>query len=642
MIDIELFRIFGTIDLDDKNISTKLSEAEKEAKSLSDRLGEAGNKAREFGDKMGKLGDKLFKRVSLPLIAAGTAGTKMAMDVETGIKKITTLADKEILPESKIRKEVKAISNATGIAQTEISEAIYGALSAGVESEKVLEFVRSGVDLTRAGFTSMETAIDATTTVLNAYGDDAFDVSKIHDIFVQTQDKGKISVDELGSSIGRVIPTASSLGINIDQLGASYAILTAKGQNAQLATTNLNAMLGEMGKSGSVVDETLRELTGKGFAQLIDEGMNVGEVLNLLNDYAIENDLSLKDMFGSMNAGSAAVTLLSDGVEGFNSSLADMDNATGKTAENAETMEDGWYKVQKATNKMKNALIGFGAMVAPTVEKVSDKISELVDWFDGLDDSTKEMIGKAALFAIALGPMMTGISKVIGWGDKLIGNWDKIKGAGSLLFGGLKATVGFIFSPAGAIMIGIAAVIAIGVLLWKNWDKIKQKAGELRDNIKERFDRIRDSIVGPVETARDKVKVAIDKIKGFFNFQFKWPKLKMPTFSIKGSMNPVKWLTEGVPKLSVNWNARGALMDSPTIFGAAGGSLQGGGEAGPEGIVPLEGRHMLPLADAIAERLSSKEKVINITQNIHSPEPLSHSEIERLTRNGQRELALDW
>src|SRR5699024_10389228 len=158
-----------------------------------------------------------------------------------------------------------------------------------------------------------------------------------------------------------------------------------------------------MGKSGSVTDETLRELTGKGFKDLIDEGMNVGEVLNLLNDHAIENDLSLKDMFGSMNAGSAAVTLLGDGVDGFNSRLEDMDNATGKTAENAETMETGWIKVQKATNQMKNALIEFGAMVAPTVEKVADKISELVAWFNSLDDSTTEMIGKATLFVIALG-----------------------------------------------------------------------------------------------------------------------------------------------------------------------------------------------------------------------------------------------
>ena len=603
---MELFKIFATIELKDDKFITKIDEADKAGKKFSDRLGDMGKKVNDFGQKAGKIGGTLTKKLSLPLIAVGTAGTKMALDVETGIKKITTLADKEILPESKIRKEVRAISDATGIAQTEIAEAIYSALSAGVESEKVLEFVRSGIDLTRAGFTSMETAIDATTTVLNAYGDDAFDVSKIHDIFVQTQDKGKISVDELGSSIGRVIPTASSLGINIDQLGASYAILTAKGQNAQLATTNLNAMLGEMGKSGSVVDETLRELTGKGFAQLIDEGMNVGEVLNLLNDYAIENDLSLKDMFGSMNAGSAAVTLLSDGVEGFNSRLEDMDNATGKTAENAETMETGWIKVQKATTQMKNALIEFGAMVAPIVEQVANKISELVDWFNSLDDSTKEMIGKAALFVIALGPMMTGISKVTSTGEKLINNWDKIKGAGSLLFGGLKATVGFIFSPAGAIMLGIAAVIAVGVALWKNWDTIKEKASALWNGLKNIFDNIKNGISDKINSARDTVKNAIDKIKGFFNFSWSLPKLKLPKISISGKFSLVP---PSVPKFSLKWFAKGGVMQSPTLFGGMGNTLFGGGEAGTEGIVPLEGKHMMPMADAIADRLSEIDNV---------------------------------
>ena len=615
---MELFKIFATIELKDDKFITKIDEAEKKGKKFGDTLGNMGKKVSEFGQKAGKIGGELTKKLSLPLIAIGTAGTKMALDVETGIKKITTLADKEILPESKIRKEVRAISDQTGIAQTEIAEAIDSALSAGVESEKVLEFVRSGIDLTRAGFTSMETAIDATTTVLNAYGEDAFDVSKIHDIFVQTQDKGKISVDELGSSIGRVIPTASSLGINIDQLGASYAILTAKGQNAQLATTNLNAMLAEMGKSGSVVDETLRELTGKGFAQLIDEGMNVGEVLNLLNDYAIENDLSLKDMFGSMNAGSAALTLLSDGVEGFNSRLEDMDNATGKTAENAETMETGWIKVQKATTQMTNALIEFGAMVAPIVEKVADKISELVDWFNGLDDSTKEMIGKATLFVIALGPMMTGISKVIGWGGKLIGNWDKIKGAGSLLFGGLKATVGFIFSPAGAIMVGIAAVIAIGVLLWKNWDKIKEKARALWNGLKNTFDNIKNGISDKINSARDTVKNAIDKIKGFFNFEWSLPKLKLPKISIDGKFSLVP---PSVPKFSLKWHAKGGVMQSPTLFGGMGNTLFGGGEAGAEGIVPLEGKHMMPMADAIADRLKGErgtaiENIFNIANLI--------------------------
>src|SRR5690554_5460034 len=372
---MDLRNLAFRVDFDGSSAAIK--EMDGATNKLKNAAEKATSKLKGMQESFSKIGKNLTAKITLSVVGLATAGTKMALDLENNIKKVSTLADSEILPVSKIREEIREISDASGIAQTEIADAVYSALSAGVDSANVMEFVRSGIDLTRAGFTDMTTAIDATTTVLNAYGDNAFEISKIHDIFVQTQDKGKISVDELGKSIGRVIPTASSLGVNLDQLGASYAILTARGQNAQLATTNLNAMLGEMGKSGSVVDETLRELTGQGFAQLIDEGMNVGEVLNLLNDYAIENDLSLKDMFGSMNAGSAALTLLSDGVEGFNSRLEDMDNATGKTAENAETMETGWVKVQKATTQMKNALIEFGAMVAPIVEQGANKISEL-------------------------------------------------------------------------------------------------------------------------------------------------------------------------------------------------------------------------------------------------------------------------
>lgn len=498
--------VYGELILKGDQYFNTLEKAQKDIDGFAGKLKAAG-------DKMQEVGKSLSLKVTAPIVAIGTAGTKMALDLQNGIKKVSTLADKGILPVSKIETEVKAISNASGIAQTEITEAIYSALSAGVESENVLEFVRSGLNLTRAGFTSMETAIDATTTVLNAYGENAYDVGKIHDIFVQTQDKGKISVDELGSSIGRVIPTASSLGVNLDQLGAGYAILTAKGQNAQLATTNFNAMLGELGKTGSDTDEALRDLTGKSFKELMEGGMSVGDVLGILNEHAIENGLSLKDMFGSMNAGSAAVTLISDGVEGFNKSLDDMNDAAGKTAENAATMEDGWFKINKAVTQVKNAMIEFGAMIAPIIESMAEKVSGLVEKFSNLDEGTKKIILAIGALAAAIGPvilvagqMATGISSIVALFAPAVAGATATAGATT----GLSAAIAAITGPIGIAVAAIAAITAAVVYLWKTNE-------EFRDKVKEVWEQVKATISTVLEAAQLVINTFVDQVTKFWD-----------------------------------------------------------------------------------------------------------------------------
>ncbi len=115
---------------------------------------------------------------------------------------------------------------------------------------------------------------------------------------------------------------------------------------------------------------------------------------------------------------------------------------------------------------------------------------------------------------------------------------------------------------------------------------ISERITEAKNKVSDIFGGIKDAIGEKINGAKDKVSEAIDKIKGFFDFEFKWPKLKMPKFKITGSMNPIKWVKEGVPKLSVNWNAAGAIFDRPTIFNTPYG-LQGVGEAGPEAVAPI-------------------------------------------------------
>lgn len=95
---------------------------------------------------------------------------------------------------------------------------------------------------------------------------------------------------------------------------------------------------------------------------------------------------------------------------------------------------------------------------------------------------------------------------------------------------------------------------------------------------------VKEKFQSKLTEAANVVKSVIDKIKGFFNIDLPTPKLKMPHVSISGnfSLNPLS-----VPKFGVEWYANGGVMTTPTIFGASGGKLLGGGEAGPEAILPL-------------------------------------------------------
>ena len=83
----------------------------------------------------------------------------------------------------------------------------------------------------------------------------------------------------------------------------------------------------------------------------------------------------------------------------------------------------------------------------------------------------------------------------------------------------------------------------------------------------------------------DFIKGVINKIKGFFNFEWKLPKIKLPHFKASGewSLVPPK-----VPKFSVDWYANGGILNSPTIFGMNGDRAMGGGEAGKEAVLPID------------------------------------------------------
>lgn len=506
-----------------EGLDSKVDRAKSGMLGLEDRLNNLGDKFIGMGGKLGVAGGAVsllgagITKATAPLKTIGSEAFNWAKDLDTAVRQVSTLTTDGILPVDKIKKEVRAISDETGRAQGEVANAMYQALSSGVDESKVIGFVKKNITLSEAGFTDLGTSIDATTTILNAYGNKAFDVGKISDILVKTQDKGKITVDELAKSIGRVIPTAAAAGVNVDQLGAAYSILTAKGMNARIATTNLEGMLSELSTTGSKVDKVIRMRTGKSFAQLSDEGVNLGEVLNIVQNAADDAGLTLKDMFGQSTAGSAALSLMSDGVKGYTDALGAMNNAQGAAAANAENMHGDAYSWDKAMNKIKNTLIDLGNAIAPVIIPIAQDISGLISKFKDLSPATKSFIVKLGLIAVAAGPVLMTIGSIIaGVGGLLIGGGlllKKIKGISTGL-SVLKGAFGLLTGPMGLTIGIIGGVIFAGYMLIKNWDKVKAGLRDLGQAFVKVFKGVGDFVAGIFNGIVGVVKGTIGWIKG--------------------------------------------------------------------------------------------------------------------------------
>ena len=457
-----------------------------------------------------------------------------AQKYETALAKVNTIADTTQVPLEKISQEVMALSNKTGVAANALAEDVYNAISAGQKTGDAVNFVSTSTKLAKAGFAETSQTLDVLTTILNAYGKSADEVGHVSDVLIQIQNKGKTSVGELSSVMGKIIPTANSYNVSLEQLGATYAIMTAGGIKTAETTTYANSMLNELGKSGSTADKILRKVAGGGFSDLMANGSSLAEVLNILQTEAQKSGKTIKDMFGSAEAGTAAVKILEAGVDGFNASVEGMLNSKDATDKAFAIMSDTTEnKMAKAKNSINNLQIVLGQNLLPIVGNVADKVAGVVTKISEFAQANPQLVQTVmkvvgALAALKLGglglklgfqEMSLGVntakivletlrSKFLILQAGSIGLIGRLKNLGKSLttLGGIKNLLGGMGGIAGKILpivAVVAAVITVVQLLRKNFDKVREAVGRI---FGEKGLEIFDKIVAAVTAAGDAIK----------------------------------------------------------------------------------------------------------------------------------------
>lgn len=269
--------------------------------------------------------------------------------------------------------QVRDFSREFAVLPTEVVPALYQSLSAGVPPGNVFEFLETAQKAAAAGVTDLTTAVDGITSVVNAYGADVLSATNASDLMFTAVRLGKTNFEELSASLFNVTPTAAALGVSFGDVTAALAAMTAQGVPTSVATTQLRQLFVELSKEGSTTSAVFREIAGKSFADFIAAGGNTQTALQLLERHARDTGVGINDLFGSVEAGSAALALTGRGTDAFTAGLEGMQASAEATEVAYEQMAQGLgFQFDRIKSLVAVAMLDVGAWLGPRVGRAID------------------------------------------------------------------------------------------------------------------------------------------------------------------------------------------------------------------------------------------------------------------------------
>lgn len=397
---------------------------------LKDRTTDLEKGFNKIGKAFSNFGSLATKSLTVPIVASTTAmglASKKAIEFDNGMREVLTLLP-ELGNESfeKLKNQALSFSKDIGKAPEETVKALYQALSAGIPPENVFEFLETAGEASIAGVSDLRTSVDGLTSVTNAYGSEILNAQKASDIMFQTVKLGKTDFTQLSNNLYNVIPIASAIGVQFEDIGAAIAAMTAQGVPTSVATTQIRQSLVELNKEGSVAYETFKQISGESFKDFIAGGGNLQEALQMMSDYAEKTGKEVTSMFSSVEAGNAVLALSGKNASKFKDYLDQVRNSVGATSEAFKKIDDGAARQFERLKAELSALVielGNNALplinesfiplfrdtLVPIIDDAIKTISSLIKAFNNLpaplQATTVGIIGITA----GLGPALQGI-----------------------------------------------------------------------------------------------------------------------------------------------------------------------------------------------------------------------------------------
>ena len=545
----------------------------------------------------------------------------------------------------------------------------------GFTGDKLTNYGTQLMQFANINNTDVKSSVDNAKSAIETYGLSYDDLGSILDTFTYVSQQTGVTVDDLMSKAVEGAPQIKALGLSFDDGAQMLGQFEQAGVDGSAALSSLAKANVTYAKDGKTLEEGLN-----GTIDAILGAKTETEALTIASE-----------VFGTKGA-----TRMVDAIQRGTINLGDFgyaaEDAQGKVKETFESTVD---PIDKQDVALQNATLAFQNIGAAIAEGLQPILDALIPILKNLGEIFSNMPTGVQTFAVVLGALLVAFTALAPFISAIITILP-------ILGGAFTAVVGVISGPVIAVIAAVIAAIVAVIAIIKNWGTIVDWIGNvwstfssfisgvwagiqssassiwnsitsaistainaasstvssvvngisstvsgvwngIKSTTSSVWNGIKSAMISPIESAIGVISGIVERIKGLFNFKLKFPEISiphipLPHFKISGSFNPLKGQ---IPSLGIDWFANGGILTKPTIFGANGGNLMAGGEAGNEAVLPLNDRTLGAIGEGIVNAMAKRTgnsddnkeviRLLNVIANKSTVIEMDHRLVGELT-----------
>lgn len=406
---------------------------------LSEDLNDMSSRLNNAGDKMISIG-KTMSLVSAAITGLGVGAVKTATDFEAGMAKVQATADATGEELEKLTAKALEMGAKTVFSASESAEALNYMAQAGWNTQQMIDGLEGVMNLAAASGEDLGLVSDIVTDSLTSFGMSAKQSAEFADILAKASAASNTNVAMMGETFKYVAPVAGALGFNAYDVSVAIGLMANAGIKASMAGTSLRQIFTNLGSEVKIVGGEIGETT----IAMADSSGNMRDLHDIIVDLRkafsglteVQKAANAENLAGKTGM-SGLLAIVNASEQDFNNLTKAINNSAGASKKMADIMNNstkGQFKL--LMSQVEGIAIKLGNILLPMLNDLMSKISNLLTWFDGLNESTQKIIVTIAGLTAVIGPLLIGLGSVTKSVGTLLKAGSKVAG----FFGGVASS----------------------------------------------------------------------------------------------------------------------------------------------------------------------------------------------------------